>query len=1344
MATRQYSGFLDGYDLTSARTVNVSGGSSATGITTSVTVDLYLSTTGSSNLKGKTITVVVTSNTLTYSGTYTFPTDLAYWSGGKYFSVTINGVSGFDINNVTKFTAVMDANGGYCFLKGTHYVNVNYDVPTANGAPTAFTVGAATANPSANVSLSWSGASAGVAGGIAGYQIQQADSTDGGATWGSWSDAVANDSASPYTASAPATSGHKRKFQIRALSTLSADYHSAWVAGSQVVTVNYPSTLSAPTTASFGATTANPSTTVRFDWGDVADVNLNTLSDYYVEKRVHNGTSWGEWGSGASVAKATSYLDLTVPSTYGHVLQARVKARGSAGSNYESAWKEGTNQVTVNFPTKLDTPATAVFASTSANPSVEVAFNFGTVADKNLNTVSEYEIQYAQSTDAGVTWGSWVGVGAATTGTINVAAGGTSGYVRKARVRAKGSAGVTYYSDWKESTNTLTTKHPTKLSAPTNVTLAATTANPSAEVSLTFTGVSDANLNTVSGYDFEACTSTDGATWSSWASAGSEAAGATSHAVTADSTWGKQKKFRMRAKGSAGSSYYSDWVETNNVLTTNYPTKLGMPTAFAISKTLADPNELLELAWSGAVGANLNAISSYDIDYRDSVDGGTTYGLWQDLATVSTGNGYGTRNVNAPSAYGTTRQYRIRVIGAAGEAYYSDFKLSTNVVLSRTPTKITGPTQITLDATTTNPGVATTLRWSGLAAGVINAIQTHVVQYADSDDLSAWSSWSSVGSVTSAATAESISVTSPTTNGRYRKFRVQGQGAAGATYYSDWVESSVMLQATPITQVGAPTNAYVSPTNAETSSTLFFSGATQGVYNTVSGYGYQYADSADGVTYGAWSSETTVATPDLSGSFSVNVPSTRGHYRKFRIRTRGDAGSQYYSNWYNLSTVLRKNTAPTAPTTLGFDKTLFEDAVRFTWSGATAGLGNAIASYTLGYSTSDNGTTFSAETVITGITTSYYDFDAAALPRAKYIRFRVLSVGAGELSSSYSGYSANARRNSIPNAPTGVTVQAVFDPANTNYVVNLTDGGDTDNNIVGYEVALKYPNGTFYGAPTVVFTSDAGAASSISVNGADYSRGVSWYVAIRAYDSLGARSDWATSAEMMAVNPLQAIPSVVFPASGKTTYNPRPRIGMSLTGGTVGTGYEVKLTFNNTARGTVGALNSEFSKVGDDLRTGDKILWQLGSPISATTVTAKDFITNDGIADLPAASRPSSRTLTVAGLSLTDPVITVNLTQVKAVHITQLRAAINTVRDYYGLSAVAWAETLTANSTYIKASHIQEMRTAIDEIITYVNNFDPTNSANNIDPITWTDPVLTNVPIKKAHIQEIREAIPTL
>ena len=1344
MAQHSFTGSHTGYDLTSARVVSLSGSFNDAGIVTSVIAYPYLSTTSAA--KTATLTIAVVSNGVSYYGTYAL-TGSSVWAGeygGHVFAVTINNISGFDINKVTSMTISVDQNGSYFFTKGSQAVTVSYDVPTANGAPTTFTVGAATANPSASVTLSWSGASAGVAGGIAGYQIQQADSTDSGATWGSWSDAVANDTASPYTASAPATSGYKRKFQIRALSTLSADYHSGWTAGSQIVTVNYPSTLSAPATASFGATTANPSTVVRFDWGDVGDVNLNTLSDYYVETRVHNGTSWGTWGSGTSVAKENSYLDITVPSTYGHVLQARVKARGSAGASYESAWKEGTNEVTVNFPTKLDTPATAVFASTSANPSVEIAFNFGTVADKNINTVSEYEIQYSQSTDAGVTWGNWSSVGSATVGTINVAAGGTSGYVRKARVRAKGSAGATYYSEWKESTNTLTTNYPTKLLAPTNVTLAATTANPGAEVLLNFTGVSDQNLNTVSGYDFETCTSTDGVTWSSWVSAGNESVGATSHAVTADSTWGKLKKFRVRAKGSAGTTYYSDWVETNNILTTNYPTKLSMPSAFSINKTLADPNELLQLAWSGAAGANLNDISGYDIDYRDSVDGGVTYGLWQDLATVSTANGYGTRNVNAPSAYGTTREYRIRVTGAAGETYYSDFKLSTNTVLSRTPTKITGPTQITLDTTTTNPGVATTLRWEGVAAGTINAIQTHVVQYSDSDDLSAWSSWSSVGSVTSAATAESISVTSPTTNGRYRKFRIQVQGSAGATYYSDWVESGVMLQATPITQVGAPTNAYVSPTNAETSSTLFFSGATQGVYNTVTGYGYQYADSADGVTYGAWSSETTVTTPDIAGSFSVNVPSTRGHYRKFRIRTRGDAGSQYYSNWYDLSTTLRKNTAPTAPTTLGFNRTLFEDAVRFTWSGATAGLGNTIASYTLAYSTSDNGSSFSSETVITGITTAYYDFDASSLPRAKYIRFRVLSVGEGELSSAYSGYSANARRNSIPNPPTGVTVQPVFDPANGSYVVNLTDGGDTDNDIVGYEVSLKYPNGTFYGAPTIVFTSSAGAASSISVNGADYSRGVSWYVAIRAYDSLGARSDWATSAEMMAVNPLQAIPSVVFPVSGKATYNPRPRIGMSLTGGTVGTGYEVKLTFNDTARGTVGAFNSEFSKVGNDLRTGDKVLWQLSTPISATTVTAKDFITNDGIADLPAASRPSSRTLTVTGLSLTDPVITVNLTQVKAVHITQLRAAINVVRDYYGLPAVAWAETLTANSTYIKASHIQEMRTAIDQIITYVNNFDPTNSANNIDPITWTDPVLTSVPIKKAHIQEIRDAIPTL
>ena len=1335
-AVNYFYGYDTGNNLTSARAVSLSGSYSAIGIINWSQAYVRLSTTNAS--KYATLSVSVVSNGITYTGTLYISS--GSWAGeysGHTFYVDIGAPSGFDINAVTSMTISANQNGSYFFTKGDQQVAVQYVIPSANGAPTAFYIGSSSANPGVGVSAYCEGATAGDAGWISGYEIEYSDN---GGSWTQHATNVAGPTG--WVIPAPGTSGVVRTYRARALSGLSSAYHSAWTNGNQTITANYPSALATPASGSMAAGTANPGTGVRFNFAGVGSANLNTLSDYLVQTRVHDGSAWGAWSTGVSVSAL--YYDVTVPSTSGYAIQARVQARGSAGASYYSGWRESSNWTNVNYPTKLPTPATAAFAATTANPDVNTAFNFGTVASQNLNTITGYEIQYTQSTNGGTSWGSWINTGTVTTGTINIPAGGTSGYVRKARVRAIGSAGPSYYSDWKESTNTLTTNYPTKLSAPTNVTLAATTANPSAEVLLNFTGAADQNMNTVSGYDFETCTSTDGVTWSSWASAGNETVGATSHTVTADSTWGKKKKFRIRAKGSAGTTYYSDWAETNNVLTTNYPTKLSAPATFAVSKTLADPNELLELAWSGAAGANLNAISGYDIDYRDSVDGGVTYGLWQDLATVSTANGYGTRNVNAPSAYGTTRQYRIRVTGAAGEAYYSDFKLSTNTVLSRTPTKITGPTQITLDTTTTNPGVATTLRWNGIAAGTINAIQTHVVQYSDSDDLSAWSAWSAVGSVTSAATAESISVTSPTTNGRYRKFRVQVQGSAGATYYSDWVESNVMLQATPITQVGAPTNAYVSPTNAETSSTLFFSGAAQGVYNTVTGYGYQYADSADGVTYGAWSSETTITMPDLSGSFSVNVPSTRGHYRKFRIRTRGDAGSQYYSNWYDLSTVLRKNTAPTAPTTLGFDKLLFEDAVRFTWSGATAGLGNAIASYTLAYSTSDNGSSFSSETVVTGITTAYYDFDAAALPRAKYIRFRVLSVGDGGLSSAYSGYSANARRNSIPNPPTGVTVQAVFDPANMNYVVNLTDGGDTDNDIVGYEIALKYPNGTFYGAPTVVFTSDAGAASSISVNGADYSRGVSWYIAIRAYDSLGARSDWATSAEMMAVNPLQAIPSVVFPVSGKTTYNPRPRIGMSLTGGTVGTGYEVKLTFNNTARGTVGALNSEFSKVGDDLRTGDKVLWQLSSPISATTVTAKDFITNDGIADLPAASRPSSRTLTVAGLSLTDPVITVNLTQVKAVHITQLRTAINTVRDYYGLSAVTWAEALTANSTYIKASHIQEMRTAIDEIITYVNSFDPTNSANNIDPITWTDPVLTNVPIKKAHIQEIREAIPTL
>lgn len=1349
MAVASFAGSSDGLNLTSTRNIPLSG-SGGYGITTSVTAYGRFSTTSASKITGQTIYVTVYSGGRSYSGQL-YISGSSDWGNeysGHTFSFPIAIDAYFDSQSVTSMDVSISGNGSYIFTKGAFSVSVTYTVPTANNPPTSCSVASTSVNPGASVNLNFSGASAGVAGSISAYEVQYAEAASSGASYGAWTNLSSSVSSSPYIVKASSTHGAVRKFRVRALSSLGSSYHSAWKESTNTITTKFPTKLSAPATASFASATANPGVSVNFNWGAVSDANLNALSGYEVQTRTSTdgGSTWSSWGNTTAIAKGTTTLAIAAGGGYGNIVQAHVRAKGAAGSSYYSDYKTCTNNLTTNYPTKLANPGSVTLSATTANPGVNVNVTWAAVASQNLNTISDYEVQYAESTDGGTTWANWVSLGTTTSRSIALAAGGTSGYRRKARVRARGSAGSSYYSSWVETNNVVASNYPTKLVAPTTALFASTTANPGVDIKFNYAASANKNLNSVTKYEFQYATSTNGgSTWSAWKAAGSENAGVLSHDIAADNTWGVIKKVRVRAQGSAGADYYSDWKEGTNQLTTNFPEKLATVASFSVSATVADPGAELTLNWVGATAANLNGIQSYDIDYRDSSNGGTTWGLWYDLTTVSSTQTSGSRNITAPTSYGVTRQFRIRVLGAAGEEYYSDFKNSSNTITSRTPTKATAPNKITLDATTTNPGVATTLRWEGAAGGTINAITKIVIQQSDSSDLEAWSSWTSAGEVSGTGATGSHSVTSPTTNGRYRKFRIQVQGAAGSSYYSDWAESTVMLQATPITVVGAPTNAYVTPTNTESNAQLFFSGAKDGVYNTITGFGWQYADSADGVNYGSWSAEATANIAATSGDFTVTPPSERGHYRKFRIRTRGSAGSSYYSPWYELTTTLRKNTHPTQPTTLTFTPNPFEDTVKMSWGGHSGGVGNAISSFTLAWSTSDNGTSFSAETVVPNIETAYYNLNTADLPRAKYVRFRVLAVGEGGLSSGYSNYSSPiGRKNSVPAPPTDVLPPAVFDPSNTTFEVFFTSGEDIDNNIKGYEVALKYPDGTFFGAPSIVATSTGGLANSIVVNGSTFARGASWLIAVRAYDTLGIRSEWATSTALMAVNPLPAVPSIIFPTSGKTTYNPRPRVGVRLTGGVQGKGHSVRLTFNGVERSSVGSYESEFSKVGNTLKTGDAFVWRLNEPLGATTVIAKNFLTNDGIADLPVANRPSQFNVSVAVFTVTDPVLTVNLTQVKAAHINELRSALNTVEGYYGMTATTWDETITKDSTNIKASHIYELRSAVDRIITYVNQFDPDNAVNNIDPITWTDSTLLGTTIKAVHVQEIRDAIVTL
>lgn len=157
---------------------------------------------------------------------------------------------------------------------------------------------------------------------------------------------------------------------------------------------------------------------------------------------------------------------------------------------------------------------------------------------------------------------------------------------------------------------------------------------------------------------------------------------------------------------------------------------------------------------------------------------------------------------------------------------------------------------------------------------------------------------------------------------------------------------SLQITYTPPAPCGQPTSITISPTVAETSATLAWSGATGGGANSITGYEIEYRDSADGENWGAWQVFAVVASSSGSGTRTVDPPSTRGYYRQFRIRTRGALGEAFYSDWVTSGT-LRKNVLPSPPSVFTATPEVYDGgSITLSWSGVVPGT-SAIKSFIL-------------------------------------------------------------------------------------------------------------------------------------------------------------------------------------------------------------------------------------------------------------------------------------------------------------------------------------------------------------------------------------------------------------
>lgn len=519
--------------------------------------------------------------------------------------------------------------------------------------------------------------------------------------------------------------------------------------------------------------------------------------------------------------------------------------------------------------------------------------------------------------------------------------------------------------------------------------------------------------------------------------------------VTCPSTTGNTEQgVRFRVVSDGRLTLTSGVIDTSSYTVLSSPlltTACGAPTSCSVSPVLAEGG--VTLSWSGASSGISNTISSYEIQYSESTDN-FTWGAWMPLTTVSTTATSGSVATSPPSTRGNYRRFQVRTRGTAGASYYSGWKVSTNSVRRNTAPKAP-TTAVASPAAYSDETI--TLTWSG-ASGGTSPVKGYQIARRTSSDNSTWSAWNVLTTLTLAASGGSYNPNVSRVPGTYTQFGIWTIDTFDV-YSVEKISNSIFCD---ITACGAPTVCTVSATLSEGNVTLSWSGASGGAGNAITSYEIQYSDSTDNSDWGDWIALTTVSTSATSSILSVSPPSTRGNYRRFRIRTRGAAGESFYSDWTVSSNTVRRNTLPTPPTSFTATPTIYESAtVTLSWSGTIPGT-SAIKQYVIQRSTSTDGINWSAYealTIVVSNATSGTYITSASQIAGTYTRYR---ISVTDTLDAVSGYvvSGNVKKNSPPTAPAIVCPVSGSSGYNTTPRFMITTGIEPDGQTQIVEVKI--------------------------------------------------------------------------------------------------------------------------------------------------------------------------------------------------------------------------------------------------------------------------------------------------
>ncbi len=419
--------------------------------------------------------------------------------------------------------------------------------------------------------------------------------------------------------------------------------------------------------------------------------------------------------------------------------------------------------------------------------------------------------------------------------------------------------------------------------------------------------------------------------------------------------------------------------------------------------------------------------------------------------------------------------------------------------------------------------------------------------------------------------------------------------------------------------------------------------------------------------------------------------------------------------------------SPGAPTTFTASPANVTTSERITlaWSGATVGT-YPIAKYEIQYCNSDDEYSWDGwnKCVNEPMSATYGSTWTYFTDRTRLFElYRIRAVDTYGNTSPYR--ESNSVMQGKPATPPTVFTASPATYTGGEITLSWSGAAAGRNPIARYEIQYATStNGTSWGAwnalNSVSSSAYSGSTKTTTVNA---TKGGYTRYQIRCVDTGGLVTAYKVSNNVK-TSEAPAAPVISLPIAGKTTYNPKPRLLItvsSLSNTIVANGY--------TASGT------------GNLVANRRVVLQRTANLTGAGAQSVSVTANDA---LGSASPAVTRAITYARPTFTDATLVQNQTAIRAAHINELRTMVNNVRAYYGLPAKAWAESVTGGYTRLSGwkAHVLEIRTAIDDVVNLVNGWDTASTTHRITLPAWIA-IPENKPTV-AVMNQLREALTLL